>query len=391
MNEDKATRYHRLRRLTRFAGGLAGTVALVAFWLSSGSAWLRDVCERAAGALPGDVAAPATVALYVIAVCVGAELLGFPLAAYRGHVLERRYGLSPASFAQWLFDYAKASALAAALAVVAASVAYAALRSLPAWWWVVTSLALTSGSIVLAYAAPVVLFPLFFKFRALERPPLVHRAVSLAERAGAPVLGVYEWRLGERSRTGNAALVGLGGTRRILISDTLLDGYSDDEIEVILAHEIAHHVHGDLWKALAVDAVLMLGALACAHVALRAATGLGGVRAPGDVAGLPVLLLAVGAWSLATMPVANAVSRAHERRADRFALDLTQNPGAFVSAMKRLGAQNLADEQPSKATAWWFHSHPPLPERLAAARAWAPPAASDAAAIASHPREPAEP
>jgi STE24 endopeptidase len=375
VNEDKATRYHRLRRRTHLAGGLGGTAALAAFWLSSASARLRDLCEGVAGSVSGGAEALVAVGLYVAAFCLAAEVLAFPLAAYRGHVLERRYGLSPVTFTQWLVDHLKASALGIGLALVAATVAYAALRAFPIWWWVVTAFGLSAGSVVLAFAAPVLLFPLFFTFRRLERPPLVERLVSLAARAGAPVLGVYEWRLGERSRTANAALVGLAGTRRILVSDTLLEGYSEDEIEVILAHELAHHVHGDLWRALAVDAVLTLGALACAHVALLGVAGIGGVRAPSDVAGLPALLLAAGGWSLMTMPVVNTVSRAHERRADRFALDLTRNPDAFVSAMKRLGAQNLADEQPSRLTAWWFHTHPALPERLAAARAWLPSAA----------------
>jgi STE24 endopeptidase len=165
-------------------------------------------------------------------------------------------------------------------------------------------------------------------------------------------------------------MVGIGGTRRILVSDTLLAAYSDDEIEVILAHELAHHVHGDLWKAIGVDAVLTLGALAFAHLVLQLVPPMSGVTGPADVAGLPVLLLASILWSLVTLPVVNGVSRAHERQADRFALDLTGNPEAFISAMRRLGAQNLAEEQPSRLSEWLFHSHPPLSQRLAAARAW---------------------
>jgi STE24 endopeptidase len=372
VNEDKATRYHRLKRRTSVAGVVAGLLALAAFWLSGASAWLRTVAERAVdgAGVPPAAHGPLVVAVYVAALCLGAEACAFPLAAYRGFVLDRRYGLTPQTFPGWCADHVKASLLGTALAVAAAVTAYSALRWTPAWWWVITALAMSAASVLIAFAAPVLLFPLFFRFRPLEREPLAHRLTALTSRAGAPVLGVYEWSLGERSRTANAAMVGIGGTRRILVSDTLLAAYSDDEIEVILAHELAHHVHGDLWKAIGVDAVLTLGALAFAHLVLQLVPPMSGVTGPADVAGLPVLLLASILWSLVTLPVVNGVSRAHERQADRFALDLTGNPEAFISAMRRLGAQNLAEEQPSRLSEWLFHSHPPLSQRLAAARAW---------------------
>ena len=139
---------------------------------------------------------------------------------------------------------------------------------------------------------------------------------------------------------------------------------------MILAHELAHHVYGDLWTALGTDAVVTAGALGCAHLVLSSMPRMAGVVGPADVAGLPVVLITAAAWSLLALPVTNSLSRAHERRADRFALDLTRNPDAFISAMKRLGSQNLADEQPSRLTEWFLHTHPPLPQRVAAARTW---------------------
>ena len=129
-------------------------------------------------------------------------------------------------------------------------------------------------------------------------------------------------------------------------------------------------MHGDLWRVLFVDALLSAAALLAGHVALTVAIGRAGIRGIDDVAALPVLLLAAGACSVLTVPLVNAMSRAHERRADRFALDLTKNPDAFVSAMRRLGAQHLADEHPSPLVETFFHSHPPLPDRIASARAW---------------------
>jgi STE24 endopeptidase len=153
-----------------------------------------------------------------------------------------------------------------------------------------------------------------------------------------------------------------------LLSDTLLAAHSDDEIEVILAHELAHHVYRDIWSAIVVETVLI--ALGC-FVADRVLDGLAssaGLNGKGDVAGLPLLVLALGGVFLALMPIANAVSRAHERRADHFALTMTRNAPAFITAMKRLAAQNLAEEEPSRLVQILFHTHPPISARIAAAR-----------------------
>jgi len=156
--------------------------------------------------------------------------------------------------------------------------------------------------------------------------------------------------------------------RRILVSDTLLKDYSDDEIEVILAHELAHHVHHDLWSALALETVIVSTALHGAHLTATYASPLLGLGGPTDLAALPLLVLGGGAVSLLLSPLSNAWSRHNERRADRFALQLTERPAAFVSAMRRLGAQNLAEERPSRAVFWFFHTHPTIDQRIAAAR-----------------------
>jgi STE24 endopeptidase len=181
------------------------------------------------------------------------------------------------------------------------------------------------------------------------------------------VVGAFEWRLSDRTKKANAALTGLGGTRRVLVSDTLLSGeYSDDEIEVILAHELGHHVHGDIWKGILVDAMLAGAGFFTAHQVLLVAGPVLGLRGIADPAGLPLLVASVAALSQVLLPIDNAVSRERERRADRFALSLTGNAGAFVSAMRRLGAQNLAEDNPSWVVRTLFSSHPPIRERIAA-------------------------
>ena len=223
---------------------------------------------------------------------------------------------------------------------------------------------------MLTNLAPVLLLPLFYSVKPLARDALRARLLALADRAGARVLGAYEWGLSDKTKKANAALAGIGVTRRILVSDTMLAEYSDDEIEVVLAHEIAHHVHGDIWKGIVFESLLVFVGFRLASGVLRAAAVLAGLAGVDDVAGLPLLLLAAGAVSLVMVPVAHAMSRAFERSADRFALDLTRNPGAFISAMRRLGAQNLAEEHPSRVVQWLFYSHPPIRDRIAAAQSF---------------------
>ena len=312
----------------------------------------------------GQPDSPSTVALYVSALAAVQALAMLPLACFDGFVLERRFGLSTESMRVFIRDHLKAVLVNVALALVAAEVVFAAIRMSPGAWWAIAAGALTLGMALLAGLAPVLLFPLFYRFKRLDRRELHDRLAALSQRAGVRVLGVYEWGLGAKSRRANAALVGSWRTRRVLVSDTLLADYTDDEIEVILAHELGHHAHRDLLTGLALEAVLITAALAVAALTVDGAWQRLALTGPSDVAGLPLLVLGAGAVMLAATPLVNGISRHHERRADRYALSLTDRPAAFVSALRRLGTQNLAETNPPRVALWLFHSHPPLEQRL---------------------------
>ena len=229
--------------------------------------------------------------------------------------------------ARWLVDQLKSLALGLLLGSAAAVILYALIARFPFGWWLPAAAVFALLIVGLANVAPLLLLPLFYSVKPLGREALRARLVALGERAGARVIDAYEWGLGEKTSKANAALTGIGGSRRILVSDTMLAEYSDDEIEVVLAHELAHHVHGDLWKGLAFETVLILAGFFAASWLLRFAAPIAGLGSTADVAGLPLLLLAAGAVSLVTLPAAHAMSRAHERSADRFALTLTGNRG----------------------------------------------------------------
>jgi STE24 endopeptidase len=371
VNEDKGTRYHRLRRRAEVLSLAADAGVLLALILTPAAAALRDLALALAAPLaPGVDPFWGALALFVLPAAFFAELAALPLAFYRGFLLELKYGLSRDTAGGWLADHLKGAALRTALALAASFVIYGAIRRSPDWWWAIAAAVFAGAMILLTNLAPVLLLPLFYRFRPLDRETLKERLLALAARAGAPVVGVYVWYLGEKTSKANAALVGLSGTRRILVSDTLLSQYSEEEIEVVLAHELAHHVHLDIWRMIAYETVLGFAALFAADGALRALGPRLGLAGLDDIAGLPLIVLAAGAVTLATVPFANAISRGHERRADRHALETTRNPEAFVSAMKRLAAQNLAEERPSRAVELLFYTHPPIQARIDAARRW---------------------
>jgi STE24 endopeptidase len=364
-NEDKATRYHRLNRRASLVGATTSAVFFTSLLVSGGSAALRDVASGLAGAW-----FHAALALYVAAIVVAHDVIQLPLAFYQGVTLERRYGLSTQSVARWCRDHLKAGAVGLLLALLASMLTWTLIRWNAEWWWAAAAVVFAVVLALLAQLAPVLLLPVFYEFKPLNRPALATRLVALAERAGTPVLGVFEWRLSDRTRKANAALAGLGATRRILLSDTLLVEHSDDEIEVILAHELAHHVHRDIWSGIAVETALLAAGFYLADLVLDAFAGSFQLAGKQDVAALPLLVLAVGGVSLVLMPVVNAFSRAHERRADHYALTMTRNADAFITAMRRLASQNLAEEHPSPIVEALFHSHPSTSARIAAAEAW---------------------
>ena len=370
MNEDKATRYHRLKRRTSVAS-LAWGIALLAGLLVTGaSIEVAGVAQRWAGHLGAGpvVARIATISVYVTLLAGINGVVSLPLGFYSGYLHEHRYELSTETVPHWLRERAKGLAVGAAFGLVGVNLLYAALERWPDRWWVVAGAAFSVLTLVLANVGPVLLLPIFYRITPLTSEALRARLVTLAGRAGVRVVNAFEWRVSNRTRKANAALTGLGATRRILVSDTLLADYSDDEIEMILAHELGHHVHRDIWKGMAFETALALAGFYVAARLLVALAPAAGLRGPSDVAGLPLLGLSAGAVSLVPVPFANALSRLFERNADRYALDLGRNAAAFISAMRRLASQNLAEEHPSPLARILFYSHPPVAERIEIAR-----------------------
>jgi STE24 endopeptidase len=360
----EARRYARTRRkLLPISLGL-GLVWSLGWLLTGASVAVRE-------ALTGLTASRALViTLYCAIFGLGYALLDLPLSYYGGFVLPHRFGLSKQSLREWVVDSVKAGLLGGALALLMIQILYLGLSIWPETWWLPVAIVYLFFGVVLSALAPVLIAPIFYKFTPLEEEhqDLAERLIALARRAGTQVRGVYRFDMSRRTTAANAALMGLGRSRRIVLGDTMLDEFSPDEIETVLAHELAHQVHRDIPLGIVVQSVVTLVGLWLASLALTWGVDAFGLEGVDDIAGLPWLALVVGAFGLVTMPLVNGWSRWRERMADRYAVQITAKPQAYASALVRLADQNLGELEPPRWVEVILYSHPPLGERIDAAR-----------------------
>jgi STE24 endopeptidase len=298
-------------------------------------------------------------------------LITAPLSFYSGFILPHRYDLTDQSLKDWLLDNLKGFLIGGPIGLLVLELIYLFLRNFPQTWWLWTAGFMLLFSVVIGRLAPVLILPIFNKYIPLEEEhaDLAERLVQLAQRAGTRVQGVFRFDMSRQTKAANAGLTGIGGSRRIVLGDTLLDNFEPDEIETILAHELGHQVNRDIPIGMLVSTVMTLGGLFLASLALGVgvrALGFSGVSA---VAAMPLLGLVMAAYGLLTMPLSNAYSRWREVKADRYALELTGNAEAYIAAMTRLANQNLADVDPEPWVVFLLHSHPPIHQRIAMAQA----------------------
>jgi STE24 endopeptidase len=300
------------------------------------------------------------------------SIINLPLGYYSGFVLPHRFGQSNQTFRDWVIDQIKGLAVGAPLGLLLLELLYLALRVTGALWWLWAAIGMLIFTVVLSNLAPVLIAPLFNKYVPLgdEHKELAGRLLDLARRANTKVKGVFKFDMSKRTKAANAALTGIGNTRRIVLGDTLINEFSTDEIETVLAHELGHHVHRDIPVLITFGTLSTTLSLFLASVALNWAIRYFGFVGPADVAAFPALGLIFGAYGLITMPIENAVSRWRESMADDYSLQVTGKNEAFASAFTRLANQNLGEVDPEKWVVFMFYSHPPLGERIAKANHW---------------------
>jgi STE24 endopeptidase len=361
----EAQRYNRIRRRLSIADAAIGFMFLLVLLVTGWTADLRDLAWHGSGTRYA-----LALFFYVGMLALIGKLLVIALDYYSFR-LEHRFHLSNQRFKSWVGDEIKGWLVGLVIGAILAEIVYWLIRS-SSLWWLWAWLAFIALFVFFAQIAPVVLFPLFYKFVPLEDEELKQRLTRLSERAGTRVRGIYEWKLSEKSKKANAALTGLGKTRRILIADTLLNNYTHDEIEAVLAHELGHHVHGHIARSILLQVAITFFAFwaadAVLHYAVHQTSMFGGIY---DFANLPLLVLLVSVLSLILLPALNAYSRHNERQADTYCWKSVPSVAPFVSAMDKLSSQNLAERSPSRLVEILFHSHPPVNKRIAAAQAYA--------------------
>ena len=361
-----ARSYQRVKLTISIVSMALNVVIPLVFLLSGGSEAIRNLAEgwTSSSAL--------VVVLFLLVTGIGFQIIEFPLEMYSGFIVEKQFGLGKVSIGRWIYDWLKGTLLQSLLLIGLISGMYWLLRSQPDTWWLWAAIGATILVIILMALVPVLLMPLFYKFEPIPEGELKGRLFDLADQIGTHVQGIYVWHLGDKTSKANAAVTGWGRTRRIIISDTLIESNSIEEIEVVMAHELGHHVRWDVWKMLAVSTALIFISFFVIDLALVAWIDSLGLRSIDDIAGLPLVLIVGAGVSLVALPISNWLSRKAETAADLYALNLTGMRDEFISAMNKLGDQNLSQKSPNAIVEFLFHSHPSIQHRINRANSWTP-------------------
>jgi STE24 endopeptidase len=359
--QQQAREYTRLsRRLLLFEIALAA-VFFLAILLSGASGGLRNLLG---------FSQPARVALYFLILMLSYSAISAPLSVYHSYILPHRYGLSHQSRRSWLGDQAKEMGLVLSLGMGLVVAVYLFLEAFPQTWWLLSFAFVAFLSVVLTRLAPVLILPLFYKLEPINNDELRQRLLGLAERCHTRVKDVFQIGFSSKTSTGNAMLMGWGNTRRIAISDTVLQRYAPEEIEVIMAHELGHQHHRDIARLIITQSVLILLGFYLVHITLNWAVPILEFDGISDIATFPLLILVMAAVFLIIAPLANAYSRKLEMSADRYAFAVTDNPEAFGAMLTKLTDQNLAESRPSRWAELLFYDHPPYYKRMELIRSY---------------------
>jgi len=305
---------------------------------------------------------------YVVILITVYTLFFIPLSFYKGFILEHRFGLSTQSIGNWIKDKLKSFSISVIILLIVTEIAYLLLRRTGLYWWVWTGFFWFFFTILMQILMPVFIIPLFFKLSPLDNSELSGRLKAMAQKAGVKVLGVFRIEFSKKTKKANAAITGIGRTKRILLADTLLDTYEQDEVEAIFAHELGHYHYRHIWQLIGVSAISTFLGLGIASKIFTAAVYKMGFSSIQDIGGFPILLFILFVFTLLVLPVDNAFSRMLERQADKFSIEFTGSPKAFIGSMTKLAGQNLVRINPNPVIHFLLHNHPSISQRIKMAR-----------------------
>ncbi len=301
--------------------------------------------------------------------CFGAllSLVLLPLEFYQTYIVEHKFELSNQNVLDWCIEELKSLLVSAIIGLPLALLFYYFIKATPLWW-LYFALVVFIVAIVLAKIAPILIFPIFYKFAPIDNEELKNSLTELMNTHGLHVAGIFSFNMSKDTKKANAAFTGLGKTRRIIISDTLLNDFTVNEIKTVFAHELGHYAHKHIIKNILLSGIIIVVSFyICSYfyeLTLRSA----GYLYRYDIAALPILAFYLSIFSLLLMPLLNTLSRYYEKQADMYALKITDNPEAFISTMEKLAAMNLSQKEQHPLIEFFLYSHPTIAKRIQLAK-----------------------
>lgn len=294
-------------------------------------------------------------------------LLNLPFNFYATFILEHKFNLTKQKAGGWWMDQLKSAVLAYIICLILVLSFYWILGVFTQWW-LVTSIFWIIFSVLLAKLTPILIIPLFFKYRKLDNEVLHQRILNLASKMQVKLLDVFEIDFSKKTLKANAAFTGMGKSKRVLLADTLKDKYTHDEIEVILAHEFAHYRLKHIIKLIILNSLVTLALFYLIFMTSVFTLSAFKLHSLGQLASLPLIFIYFILFGIISQPLEAFVSRCFEREADSLALKVTGAKEAFISLMEKLASQNLADRNPHPLIKFFFFTHPPIDERIKSAK-----------------------
>jgi STE24 endopeptidase len=366
---EHAVRYQRTKNIHYFADQGYSILFMVLFLFLGISAFLRRQLQKLTKKRFW------VVALYTVGFLIVSFIVGFP-SSYYGFSLEHKYGLSNQTFSGWFGEELLGLLVITIIALIAVEGIYLALKKAPKTWWIYVSVVFIFFTVVLVNLAPVLIMPLFNVYTPLPQGELRDRLVQLSNKAGVEVEDIFTMDMSKQTKKANAMFTGLGNTKRIVLGDNMVDEFTTDEVEVVIAHEMGHNLMHHIWKGIALASVIAAIGFFIIHmigpwIIFRFRNSLK-IENMADVASLPLIFLIFMIYGIITMPVAPAFSRQMERQTDRFAIDMTHKNDAFITAMEKLAYMNLSDPEPSPVIEFLLYDHPPISKRIKFAQEYKP-------------------
>ena len=299
---------------------------------------------------------------------IGESIINFPLNFYSGYILEHKYDLSNQTISKYFLEKLKGMILGLVIGIPVMFAFYYILRTFGDNWWLVLGIFMFIVSVIIGRLAPTIIMPLFYKFKPIENEGIKNRILELCKKTGVKIQGIFTFDMSKNTKKANAAFTGMGKSRRIILGDTLMNNFSESEIETVFAHEVGHYTKKHILKLMLTSTVITFLGLFITAKLYEASLGYFGFASVSDIAALPLMFLYLSLYFLITNPIMNFQSRKYEWEADTFALQTTKDKGAFISVMEKLADQNLSDKTPNKIIEFLFHSHPSLEKRIQFAR-----------------------